>query len=445
MQRSSNTQQLVILLIGIIGYIALYAFNAFLTHHMIMSHYGAISAAISLLTIIGTVSLIGVDSSSKKYLAKYLFQQDSYRARQFLRWSLTVLLIASVIILVTDAVAIIGIFVIEKVIKVIDQRIYITFFFLLFSPFSAAILLISAYYASIQKNIAATFIESSALNLILVAIACVILLMPFHLFGVKLVFMIYAMAYSLLVAITGIGCYRAYQRRQMVLTTPVSELSVTPLQKTWLHTSIKVALFNMSTVLVIQCDILILYLMSFFVESIKTMHQTALFAVATTISSALWLIVSNSYNTVSPLTSSHFDDPKKCRHLNRVILKATLTAVPLTLAVFFIIVVFGHAFLAHFGTNYVSAYPTLVVLSISPLLFMASGYCSNGLKYTGHENSALKIMSLSMLVFFILCPLLTFYLGMMGTAISDIIVWSCIGIASNIVLQRRTQIRSWGA
>ena len=66
-------QQLFILLISVMGYVATYLFNCFLTRHMLPNNYGAISASISLLTILGTLSLIGTDTTSKKYLAQYLF------------------------------------------------------------------------------------------------------------------------------------------------------------------------------------------------------------------------------------------------------------------------------------------------------------------------------------------------------------------------------------
>ena len=158
----------------------------------------------------------------------------------------------------------------------------------------------------------------------------------------------------------------------------------------------------------------------------------------------MWLIVSNSYNAVAPLTSSHFNDTQKCQHLNRVILKSTLTGIPITLGMFVIIVFFGHVFLNHFGSQFTSAYTTLIILCVSPLAYMLLGYSSNGLKYTGHEDSALKISICSLVIFYILCPILTVMYGMVGTAISDVIIWLIIGIASNITLQRKTNIRSWG-
>ena len=111
-------QQFSILLISVVGYIATYLFNCFLTRHMLPNNYGAISAAISLLTILGTLSLIGTDTTSKKYLAKYLFNNKTSHTNHFLHWSLRLLLKNSLILIMIDLCLIAGIFLIEHLIHV---------------------------------------------------------------------------------------------------------------------------------------------------------------------------------------------------------------------------------------------------------------------------------------------------------------------------------------
>ncbi len=446
MPRYSKTQhqQLFILLISVMGYIATYLFNCFLTRHMLPNNYGAISAAISLLNILGTLSLIGTDTTSKKYLAKYLFNNETSHTHHFLHWSLRLLLKNSLLLIIIDIFLIASIFLIEHLAQAYHPRLYITFFFILFSPFSACILLISAYFSSLQRNMLATFTENSALNVFLLGIACLFLINPVYTFGIKPVFVFYGISYIILSIITVITCYYFYQKKKVELFKYWNQTIPNQLRSSWLKSSLKIALFNMTTVIIIQSDILILFTSSFFIHDYKHAHQTALFAVANVISQAMWLIVSNSYNAVAPLTSSHFNDTQKCQHLNRVILKSTLTGIPITLGMFVIIVFFGHVFLNHFGSQFTSAYTTLIILCVSPLAYMLLGYSSNGLKYTGHEDSALKISICSLVIFYILCPILTVMYGMVGTAISDVIIWLIIGIASNITLQRKTNIRSWG-
>ena len=437
-------QQLFILLISVMGYVATYLFNCFLTRHMLPNNYGAISASISLLTILGTLSLIGTDTTSKKYLAQYLFNDDASHTHHFLHWSLRLFVKNSLALIMIDIFLIAGIFLIEHLADIHYPRLYITLFFILFSPFAACILLTSAYLSSLQRNILATFIENSALNIFLLGIACLFLISPSFTFGIKPVFAFYGISYFILSIITLIICNYFYQQKKITLLKYWNQIIPNQLRSSWLKSSLKIALFNMTTVIIIQSDILILFTSSFFIHDYKHAHQTALFAVANVISQAMWLIVSNSYNAVAPLTSSHFNDTQKCQHLNRVILKSTWTGIPITLGLFIIMVFFGHVFLNHFGPQFTSAYTTLIILCASPLVYMLLGYSSNGLKYTGHEDYALKISIYSLLIFYILCPILTVMYGMVGTAISDVILWLIIGVASNITLQRKTNIRSWG-
>ncbi len=437
-------QQLYIFLMSVIGYVATYVFNCFLTRHMLPNNYGAISASISLLTILGTLSLIGTDTTSKKYLAQYLFDNETSHTHHFLHWSSRLMIKNSLFLIIIDLLLIASIFTVEHFTNYYDPRIYITFFFILFSPFSACILLISAYFSSLQRNTLATFIENSALNVFLLGIACLFLINPVYTFGIKPAFVFYGISYLVLSIITVIICHYFYQKKKVALFKYWNQTIPNKLRSSWLKSSLKIALFNMTTVIIIQSDILIIFTSSFFIHDYKHSHQTALFAVANVISQAMWLIVSNSYNAVSPLTSSHFKDPEKCRSLNRVILKSTITGVPLTIAMFLIIICFGHVFLNHFGSQFTSAYTTLIILCVSPLVYMLLGYSSNGLKYTGHEDSALKISIYSLIIFYIICPILTIRYGMIGTAISDVIIWLIIGVASNVTLQRKTNIRSWG-
>lgn len=89
----------IILSITLCSYLANYGFNVYLASITTPQYYGNIVLVLQLLTFFVPVALFGSELSMVRYISKYLATEDLGRASGFLRWSIKVFIITSVIIL----------------------------------------------------------------------------------------------------------------------------------------------------------------------------------------------------------------------------------------------------------------------------------------------------------------------------------------------------------
>lgn len=109
-------------------------------------------------------------------------------------------------------------------------------------------------------------------------------------------------------------------------------------------------------------------------------------------------------------------DKPRLQHALRA--TATLSALP-ALGVLGIYVFFGQPFLGTvFGQEYRAAYPILLVLVLSQVLFMWAGPCNNVLTMTGHQRQAMVLVLVNGALTVLMCVIAVQVWGVMGLAIA---------------------------
>ena len=105
---------------------------------------------------------------------------------------------------------------------------------------------------------------------------------------------------------------------------------------------------------------------------------------------------------------------------------------------------FGKVFLNHFGASYIQAYPVLLCLSLNPFIYVFGGVSGSILQETGHIKLYNKILIGSMLFFYVLSPVLTYYFSLMGMVIAINVAWAIKVILNQYYARKRTNIKGLG-
>ncbi|MEP4558922.1 flippase [Cobetia amphilecti] len=128
--------------------------------------------------------------------------------------------------------------------------------------------------------------------------------------------------------------------------------------------------------------------------------------------------------------------------LNDLIKVGTRTIIIIALPVFFVLVVFGEWILeTTFGSEYVSGYLPLMILSVGRLINAAFGLTTVLLNMTSNEKINMRIVMLSaalnILLNFIFIPLM----GMSGAAITTVVTLAIWNISSWFAVKKKLKIK----
>ncbi|TFH68612.1 flippase [Gammaproteobacteria bacterium LSUCC0057] len=143
-------------------------------------------------------------------------------------------------------------------------------------------------------------------------------------------------------------------------------------------------------------------------------------------------------NVASLYKSENFKDTQD------LISKSVRLVSIISLPLIFLLVFFGDLIIIFlFGSEYVSAYPILVVLCFGQLVNVIMGSVGLVLNMTGNENKALKSLSLTLVLNVMLLGYLVPNYGAMGAAVSVSCSLICWNILMGIEVWRSTGLKTW--
>ena len=111
----------------------------------------------------------------------------------------------------------------------------------------------------------------------------------------------------------------------------------------------------------------------------------------------------------------------------------------------FIIILFGRDLLLLFGAGYDKAYPVLLIQTVGALInFTVAGYSGQALVYMGHVKRYIVYTYIMIAVLIFVGSILTYYYGMVGTALATVGAHFIYSWSVRIYLQSHTQLKPLG-
>jgi O-antigen/teichoic acid export membrane protein len=145
-------------------------------------------------------------------------------------------------------------------------------------------------------------------------------------------------------------------------------------------------------------------------------------------------------NTISaPMISSLFWRGE-FKLLKKIISKITFVLAHISIFGGGLLIVMKNTFYVVFNVNHYSFYPVLVLLIVSQVF---NSYCGSGgvfLNMTGNEKINRRIQLISILIYIILCWVLSILFGLIGVAIAALIIYSFSNILTVVIIKRKFNI-----
>ena len=124
--------------------------------------------------------------------------------------------------------------------------------------------------------------------------------------------------------------------------------------------------------------------------------------------------------------------------------KSVRLSALVSLPIIFFLIIFGEfAISLLFGKGYLEAYPILVILCLGQLVNALMGSVGLVLNMTGNENSALKSLSITLILNLVLLAVLIPMYGSMGAAIAISVSLACWNVLMAIDVYRLTRLQTW--
>jgi len=192
-------------------------------------------------------------------------------------------------------------------------------------------------------------------------------------------------------------------------------------QREWLHSALPLMMVGVMQTINAQISILAL---GYFHEN----AEVGLFAIARQISSIGTFFIM-SFNSVLAPRFAHLYSSGNMAELQRLVAKSSLALAILAAPVALTFIVFGKPLLAMFGPDYVSAYWSLMILSVGVFFNSAVGSIGLLLTMTKHEKVAVKGLVISLVINLMLSFLLIPTYGAEGAALATalyLLIWNVI-------------------
>ena len=323
------------------------------------------------------------------------------------------------------------------------KNYHIAFLLLLMAPLVALSLLFSAYLVTIRQVILSTFLWNVG-RIILLGSS---VLLTVTVFGLSLeehtLLLIFACAYILLFIITAV-VYNKMATIPITWALLFNHKQEHKDENHWRKTSYRIAFLNMIYNLVSYLDLFFLEILSPLFYHGANEHEVGLYAACQTILGLIWAISQNTYSNIKPKIFSVISTGNNITDLNQLIKKASLLSLFISIILFFVALLFGNTFLLHFGTDYSAAKLTLDILAFNAIVNSLSGCSGTILAYGGFEKLYLKLITITLIIFVLTCIPLTYFFGMEGTAISNIIAWTFKGISTYYNARKLTKLKPLG-
>ena len=374
-----------------------YATNVVMTNIVSEAIYGSYIAAYTSATILGSIAVLGLDSTMLRFLSMYRAKDEHHLAAGLVRFVIWMTLISGLL--------------------------FGMFFFLSATALARLVYHQDAYTLPFKESallipmVALQLVFSSGLqglkvikwkvfvDRLIQPSVCLVLIAIFYLYGLRLDALILATISGFLASvITGQVLFRKASKQMMRDTAPAFE------PKTWLRFALPMSFNSLIQSVMNSADVL-------FLTAFSTAAQVGLYAAADR-ASAIIIMPLLALNTIfSPLIAEYYaqNEHGQIANLFKIATKWSFT---LSLPLFLCFFVFNEPILSIFSKGYTEASMALIILSLGNLINAGTGLTGTLLLMTGHTRVILANITVSIAFNAGLAYLLVPHFNVVGAAIA---------------------------
>jgi O-antigen/teichoic acid export membrane protein len=403
------------------------------------AEYGNISIGIQALGIGTMLITMGTSTTIMSFFARYVQHRDHTKAQLFRQWQHRIIMRNSALMWVAILTFIlIAVWIDPKLSANNLNKLHVAVSFLLMTPITAVITTLSTYLSSRKKVVLAQIIND---GLEAILVVCFLVgafafiantIRPYHITSMYLIVF-------LILAAVNYWIERSKNTQTNQQLPIIKDVSLT---KRWHSNCIQSFWAKILQTIATSTSIFVLE----FISNIQPNSNEAdvgLFAACITMTTVLY-VLPLAYNDIYPRITATLKQPQGAEHINAQVKQTTRLIVSMSVLICAMIIVFGGRLLSSFGSEYVSAYPILLIVLIDGVRAALCRYSMNALPLIGCEKQILHISIKLTLLNLFLSLILTYYFSLYGAAISLVLSWSYAGIASLKTLRQHSQLRGLG-
>lgn len=434
-RNSQAARTLISVSIAVLGYLINYFLNLFVAKHTAPHFYGDFSVAVRVLLIVTTLTMLGTDISTKRFLSKYVTDNDYKKAANFMHWNLKLVRVTFIICLVVALVSVAIVLIFDHMGIHPMDKYHMALYFLWVAPLAALALLLVSYMMCHQHFIVATaFANLARYGFLFAYLVVAVYLFDDTLDSMTLLWGFMAVMFVIIILQIAFMRWRVPRLFSSALwaLSNLKNKSGDPSRQEWLKTSIRLIVNGAVYVLIGSMDLIILEI--FHPAEADVGHYAALL----TIVGITWVVPAASFDLLRTKISSLIDSP---RELQACVTTSIGVAAAITLVLISIIAAMGKILLSHFGPSYVSVYDALLVVLAGGFIGVMGSASTILLAFSGCELKMLIVTLGEFVVFAVLGSVLAYYYGVMGMAIATLLAISLKVIAMVVLAKRMLSVK----
>jgi O-antigen/teichoic acid export membrane protein len=397
------------MLLGFIGRIIL-------VRYITQTEYGTYCLALVIISIFATISTLGLDEGSTRYIAYFRGKKEGGKVKGIITSSIKIAIIASI------SLAIISFFSSDFISTSIFHTSALSTPLKIFSiaiPFTVLINVFIAIFRGFDRVDARLYF-----NNILRPVLHLLFLIAVIQFGLSFIGVVYA--YVLSIAVTCIALV-IYMMKKSPLSMRSDSSVTNPMTKGLLFFSVPLLAVAMLSMVMSWTDTLML---GYF----KTPDVVGLYNVALPLASLISIVITSVAFLYTPIVSSLYGK-NQMEEMKRTYVILTKWCFLATLPIFFVLFLFpGVVLTLLFGSRYIGASVALQILSLGLFVGTTTGHNYNILIAMGKTNSLMHIFLISGVTNIILNVALIPSLGIIGAAIASAFAVAMANIIISIKL-----------
>lgn len=404
---------------SLIAFMMSFVVNFFMTQIMSTELYGDTMLALTWITILGSLVILGIDQSSRRFITTFLANEDLSQIQNFISWGLkfitTSLLISWVIGLICYIIFDpMNIHSFEPF--VVSHSMWTSFFafILIVVPIVGLTNWMSAILICYKNTSASTFVQYLITPIVmttLLAITYNFSNLPITPFAIRRLLFI---TFVLVFISTSLICIKLIPN----FIQFIKSRSKAPEQSKEWRTS---ALKQVSNILILN----ILISLDFIIAGAigKSSSSLGMYNIALTVTSIVALIPSAIFQYLIPEFETSIRHPEKIKIFQIYWDKTLSINMVLVILTALLINAYIDPILHFFGPQYIAAKPLVRVFLVGYALSSMIGCPGTVLQYTGHVTKVLINYASGIVLMLILALLLSMYYGLVGVAIAKILAW----------------------
>jgi O-antigen/teichoic acid export membrane protein len=417
-----------------VGYAVKFMLNLFLARHLVASMYGDLALALKLLNIMAVLTLFGTNIGSNRFFAKYLQTGKKDAAESYMAWNIKLLSITFLISIVIALIAFgvmsgLHYFGVHHI-----ERYHLSVYMIWLVPLAGICMILCSYLLSCDQALLSSFYKTILKYLLqlVLFILFVLIIGP-----IKSNVSIISIILAAFLALIFLSLFTMRKDIYSMLAKGVKEIKGTRLKKgKWFLTNSRLIGNNIFLTLVCTIDLLAVEFCS------SREADVGFYAAALSIVGFIWLMPQGSYRSLRPKMAALLSQPKKHNILQRQINQTNAINAAFIFLVMSLIIVFEKPILLLFGPSYTAAEYIVSILALGTLLPCLSKAAPLLLTLGGHEKKIFFLTSLELLVLIIFVFPVTYFYGLIGTAIVSAIVSTLKAIITVFWTRKLTGIRA---